>query len=57
MTLRDVVAMEQGDVIPLDIPDHLTLSANGLPMYTCQLGASRGNLAVKIVETIQHDND
>lgn len=57
MTLRDVVAFEEGDVIPLDIPDHLTLSANGLPMYTCQLGASRGNLAVKIVETIQHDHE
>ncbi|TVQ70999.1 MAG: flagellar motor switch protein FliM [Oceanospirillales bacterium] len=57
MTLRDVVAFEKGDVIPVDISDHLTLSANGLPMYTCQLGASRGNLAVKIVETIQHDHD
>lgn len=57
MTLRDVVALEKGDVIPVDIDEHLTLSANGLPMYTCQLGASRGNLAVKIVETIQHDHD
>lgn len=57
MTLRDVVAFEEGDVIPVDIPEHLTLSANGLPMYTCQLGASRGNLAVKIVETIHHDHD
>lgn len=57
MTLRDVVAFEKGDVIPVDIPDNLTLSANGLPMYTCQLGASRGNLAVKIVDTILHDQD
>ncbi|KAA0876674.1 flagellar motor switch protein FliM [Nitrincola tapanii] len=57
MTLRDVMEFEVGDVVPLEIPEELTLLANGVPMYTCQLGTSRGNLAVKIREAIQQDVD
>ncbi|WP_151702666.1 flagellar motor switch protein FliM [Nitrincola alkalilacustris] len=53
MTLRDVMEFEVGDVIPIDIPDMLMLKANNVPMFTCQLGTSRGNLAVKVVEPVK----
>lgn len=57
MTLRDVMEFEQGDVIPIEIPDSLTLLANGQPMFNCQLGTSRGNLAVKVLETLKQENE
>ena len=47
MTLRDVMALEAGDVIPVDLDERLVLRAGGVPVYYCQLGASRGNLAIK----------
>ena len=53
MTLRDVMKLQAGDIIPVGLTDNLKLRANGLPLFKCQLGASRGNLAVKIKETIK----
>ncbi|RAU16566.1 flagellar motor switch protein FliM [Nitrincola tibetensis] len=57
MTLRDVMEFEVGDVIPVDIPDQLKLKANAVPLYTCQLGTSRGNLAVKIHRVLKQDSE
>lgn len=31
MSLRDIIDLKQGDVIPVDIPEALTLRANGVP--------------------------
>jgi len=53
VTLRDVVDLAVGDVIPVDIPDVLTLKASKVPLFTCKMGTSRGNLAVKIIEPIK----
>ncbi len=53
LTLRDVVDFEVGDIIPIDIPDKLKLTANRVPIFTCNLGTSRGNLAVKILHEIK----
>lgn len=50
ITLRDVMELEAGDVIPVEIPDELILRAAGVPVFNCRLGVSRSNLAVKIVD-------
>jgi len=51
MTLRDVMQLEAGDIIPVEMGERLTLYASGVPVYNCQLGASRGNLAIKVLES------
>lgn len=51
-TLRQVMALKPGDIIPIEIPENLTLKANAVPIHNCKLGTSRGNLAVKIVGQI-----
>ncbi|MCP4596517.1 flagellar motor switch protein FliM [Neptuniibacter sp.] len=53
MTLRDVVELEAGDVIPIELPEAFELKANKVPVYNCTMGVSRGNLAVKIVDQIE----
>lgn len=53
VTLRDIVELRVGDVIPVDFPDFHVLTANGVPMFTTQLGQSHGNLALKIKELIE----
>ncbi|MDB2409354.1 MAG: flagellar motor switch protein FliM [Pseudomonadales bacterium] len=50
MSLRDIIDLKQGDVIPVDIPEALTLRANGVPIYKTRMGTSRGNLGLEIVE-------
>ncbi|MFT5721065.1 MAG: flagellar motor switch protein FliM [Motiliproteus sp.] len=54
ISLRDVLKMDVGDVIPVEVPELLTLTANGVPTFTCKLGLSRRNLAAKIVAEIKH---
>lgn len=53
LTLRDVMQLEAGDIIPVELPENLELRANGIPLFECQLGTSRGNLAVKIKDPIK----
>jgi len=53
IALRDILKMDVGDVIPVDVPELLTLTANGVPTFKCRLGLSRRNLAVKIVDQIK----
>ncbi|MFW1677680.1 flagellar motor switch protein FliM [Pontibacter sp. JAM-7] len=48
MTLRDVLELEAGDIIPVELPEMFELKANKVPVFTCKLGQSRGNLALKI---------
>lgn len=52
LTLRQVMAFAPGDIIPIEIPENLTLKANSVPVFSCKMGTSRGNLAVKIVDQI-----
>lgn len=52
LSLRDVVEMKKGDIIPLDIPDLVTLCAEGVPVFRGKYGISRGNMAVKIKEQV-----
>lgn len=50
ITLRDIVDLKAGDVIPIEFPDFHILTANGVPMFRTQLGQHRGNLALKVKE-------
>jgi flagellar motor switch protein FliM len=52
LSLRDVLDMKAGDVIPLEIPDLVTLNAEGVPVFRGKYGVSRGNMAVKVMEQV-----
>ncbi len=56
ITLRDIVNLKAGDVIPVDFPDFHVLTANGVPMFRTQLGQHRGNLSLKIKEFVDRSN-
>ncbi len=53
ISLRDVAAWKVGDVIPVDFPDLVTVTANKVPMFKARLGQANGNLAAKIEEKIE----
>lgn len=52
VTLRDIVDLRPGDVIPIQMPESSVLTANGIPMFRVVLGRSKENLALKIVNVI-----
>ena len=42
-----------GDIIPIEMPDHITVLIENLPSFRAKLGRSRDNLALKIESKIR----
>jgi flagellar motor switch protein FliM len=53
LKLRDILHMQPGDVIPIELPDHLVLRANGVPSFKAKLGSHKGHLALQVIEPIE----
>lgn len=52
ISLRDILDLEEGDVIPVDIPDEMILFANDVPVFDTKIGVSKGNMALQVVNKI-----
>lgn len=55
VSLRDVLDLQAGDVIPVDMADQLVLTANGIPVLHAKLGRSKGNLALQVLNKINRN--
>lgn len=53
MSLRDMMSLKAGDILPVDLPDSLLVSVEDLPTFRATLGQSNDNLALKIIEKIE----
>lgn len=59
LTVRDLLHMQKGDVIPIDIAPSLPAYVDGVPIFDCSVGSSNGQYAVrigKILANLQSDN-
>lgn len=56
ISLRDIVELRPGDVIPINLPEFQMLTANGVPMFKTTLGQRGEHLALKICEPIDRTN-
>ena len=54
LPLRDLVNLEAGDIIPFDMPKHMTLCVENVPVLRGQFGESRGSHAIKIKESVTY---
>ncbi|MGH1371890.1 MAG: flagellar motor switch protein FliM [Cellvibrionaceae bacterium] len=52
ITLRDILEMKTGDVVPIEMPEFQIVTANKVPMFRSEMGQSNGNLALKVNELI-----
>ncbi|WP_435237046.1 flagellar motor switch protein FliM [Psychromonas sp. PT13] len=52
LTLREMIGLKAGDIIPVDMPNSMLVSVEGLPTFRANLGKSHKNLALKITERI-----
>lgn len=48
--LQDVLKFKAGDIIPVEIPEFITVRANGLPTIKGKLGVSNEKYSVQVVE-------
>lgn len=49
ISLRELVRLTPGDIIPIDAPQHVTLLAGEVPLYRGRFGVSQGRNALKII--------
>lgn len=56
VSLRDVAAWKEGDIIPIDLPELVTVTASKVPMFKAQLGQNGGAYAAKVIERIERPN-
>lgn len=52
MTLEEVMDFEAGLIIPIEMPEHITVMIEKLPTFRAKMGQSRENIALKIIEKI-----
>ena len=53
LSLQKIMNMKAGDIIPIEMPDHITVLVENLPSFRAKLGRSRDNLALKIESKIK----
>jgi len=55
LSLREVNELRAGDVIPVDLPELVTLEAESTPVFRGKYGVHNGTRAIKLVEKIIPD--
>jgi len=48
MSLRQIVDLQAGDMIPIDMPSRVSGRIDGVPAFSGRLGSSRGHYAIRI---------
>jgi flagellar motor switch protein FliM len=52
LSLENIMELEPGSIIPIEMPEHITVLIEDLPTFRAKLGRSRDNVALKITEKI-----
>jgi flagellar motor switch protein FliM len=52
LTVREVLEFEPGDVISVEIPNHVVAYVDDVPVLRAKYGASRGSRALQVVEMV-----
>jgi flagellar motor switch protein FliM len=52
ISVRDLMSLKPGDVIPIEFPEVVTLRAEEIPVFRGRFGVSQGNSAIKLTERV-----
>lgn len=55
LTLSELLRLEAGDIVPIELPELVTLCAEGVPLFRGRMGVSDGINAVQIVEPVKRE--
>ncbi|MGM8849134.1 flagellar motor switch protein FliM [Salinicola halophyticus] len=53
-TIGDVLALEVGDILPIDLPKTLGVRVDGVPVMACEYGTRHGQRALRVKHLIDH---
>jgi flagellar motor switch protein FliM len=52
-----LLKLQVGDVLPIEIPDSIIATVNGIPVMECGYGTSNSHYALKVQKMLRHDTD
>ena len=50
VSLRELAELQPGDIIPIDMPELVDVTADGIGVFQGRIGASRGSYAIQVAE-------
>lgn len=53
LPLQQVMELEAGDIIPIEMPEHVVMFVEDLPTFRTKMGRSRENVALQVTERIK----
>ena len=56
LSVRELVGLSLGDVIPVDIPDRVTLDVSGIPLLEGRFGIRNGRRALRVARLLNPDD-
>jgi flagellar motor switch protein FliM len=54
-TLEHVLKLRNGDIIPLDVPENVSVMVDGVPVMDCKYGVSNAHYALKVEKMLAGD--
>jgi flagellar motor switch protein FliM len=57
LTLRELLKLKAGDIVPVDMPGDILVCAEGIPLYRGQVGMTNGNNAIKLTQQLKKFDD
>lgn len=55
-SIGQLLKLQVGDVLPVEIPETVVASINGVPVMECGYGTSNGHYALRVQKMISHQN-
>ena len=55
-SIGQLLKLQVGDVLPVEIPETVVASVNGVPVMECGYGTSNGQYALRVQKMINHQN-
>ena len=53
LSLAEVLNLKEGDIIPIEYPEKITVAAEDVPVFRGTYGVHKGNKAIKVLEMIE----
>ncbi|PCI22411.1 MAG: flagellar motor switch protein FliM [Piscirickettsiaceae bacterium] len=57
MLLRDILDFKEGDILPIDLPEQVTIESGEMPLFRGKLGVSNDHYAVQLQEKVERYED
>ncbi len=56
ITLRDIVSMKVGDIVPIHVAEHVVAAVDGVPIMDCRYGVRNGMYSLQVERFSAEDN-